>query len=202
MALNTQHKTVYGFEAFSRPSTVFQQEKNSSQLLTIDITALYMATTKAEELFPNDTPIFVNITPGTVIFLYKHQRKLSLPGINLVLELTEQENNRDRNGLVEAVQWIRGQLNCKIAIDDIASGYNRLRYLCDLEPDYVKIDRPLVQGCHLNQRKQAIIKGLCNITKLMGGKVIAEGIETIEESETLASLGVYLGQGFLFGFPS
>lgn len=197
--LNLKNNKIIGYEALSRPVAIFE-EKNKIKLLAIDLLALNLAIDKAKACFPDKkNKIFINIRPETLIWLYKTKQKLFLPEIlegNIVLEITEQGNEKP-----ELVKKAVESFNYEIAIDDISSGYNRLRYSNDLYPAYLKIDRPLIKECHRNERKQQMIKGIVQMGSLLGAEIIAEGIEKEKEKETLVKLGINFGQGFLLGKP-
>ena len=70
-----------------------------------------------------------------------------------------------------------------------------------LEPDIVKIDRNIISGISIDQRKFNSLKRLLRIIESCKASVIAEGIETEEDLEVLRELGVTVGQGFLMGKP-
>src|SRR4029077_277167 len=73
------------------------------------------------------------------------------------------------------------------------------RHLMNLRPSIVKVDIGLVRGVNFDMPKQAVIAGLVQFAAVTGALVIAEGIETPAEAETVRRLGVGLGQGYLFG---
>jgi EAL domain-containing protein (putative c-di-GMP-specific phosphodiesterase class I) len=88
-----------------------------------------------------------------------------------------------------------------IAFDDLGAGQSRLVELCEVPPDYVKLDRQLVHGIeHLGPR-QEIVQGLVRASRALGFQIIAEGIETPAQAEMCRRLGCQLGQGFLFSLP-
>lgn len=191
----------FGHEAFSRPSSIFHI-RNKKKLLAVDLQALALAMDKAQLLLPQGK-IFINVRPSTLVWLYKNDQKIYLPETNgLVLELTEGEQDGSIYYVKQAIKWIKGNLGCQFAIDDISSGFNRLRYVYELDPDYLKIDRPLIQNCHDSIKKQKVIKGIQDLAKTLKVELIAEGIEKEGEKETLVQLGVHYGQGYLFGKPS
>ncbi len=90
----------------------------------------------------------------------------------------------------------------RFALDDVGSGYAGLAALALLAPDYVKVDMAIVRDCHRDSAKQAVISALVRYAQRSGAAVIAEGVETPEEHETVRGLGVDLIQGFLIAPPS
>lgn len=200
--IHLQTGKIMGYEAFTRPSTIFQ-EKNKKRLLATDIHVMHLAINQAAEILTKGKKIFVNVRPNTLIWLYRSRQKLFLPDTKgVVLELTEGETDGPLTVVKEAVDWIRQVLGCEIAIDDITSGYNRISYISELIPEYVKIDRPVVRECSQSERKKHLIKSLIDLADNLGAKIIAEGIELQSERAALTKLGVHFGQGYLFGKPS
>ena len=93
------------------------------------------------------------------------------------------------------------ELGIKVALDDIGLGQSNYRMILECDPDYFKIDRYLVQGCESDSRRRAILESLLGLATRMGSKVIAEGIETNGDLETLKAIGITLLQGFLLAAP-
>ena len=90
---------------------------------------------------------------------------------------------------------------CSVAIDDAGTGYSNLEAIMKLEPTYLKIDMSLVRGIDASVVKQELIKALSGMARSITAQVIAEGIETPAEYQTLLDLGVEFGQGYLFARP-
>ena len=115
----------------------------------------------------------------------------------IVLEVTEHEVI-DEYGPLHVAMRALGP-NVRIATDDTGAGVANFRHLMNLRPNFVKVDVGLVRGVNFDVPKQAVIAGLVQFAAVTGALVIAEGIETIAEAETVKRLGVGLGQGYLFG---
>lgn len=90
----------------------------------------------------------------------------------------------------------------RFALDDVGAGYAGLAALALLAPEFVKIDMALIRDCHREPAKRAVIAALVQYAKQAGAAVIAEGVETKEESRVVCDLGVDLLQGFLFDRPT
>jgi EAL domain-containing protein (putative c-di-GMP-specific phosphodiesterase class I)/GGDEF domain-containing protein len=86
---------------------------------------------------------------------------------------------------------------CRVAIDDFGTGYSSLAYLTALPLDYLKIDRALVTGIVGNPRDRVVVRGVIDIARALGLKVIAEGVETPEQLALLTVEGCGCYQGFL-----
>ena len=90
----------------------------------------------------------------------------------------------------------------KLAVDDLGSGYSNLKYISDLRPDVVKLDRGLVGGLTKGTRLYRLVTAIVNLCVDMGAKVVAEGIETEGELRAVIGAGVHYGQGYLLARPA
>jgi len=122
------------------------------------------------------------------------------PVDRLIFEITEGEKIDDHAHLREIVQYYR-EKGFLTAIDDFGAGYSGLNLLADFQTDLVKLDIGLIRDIDRNKSRQAIVKGIIQVCKDLGIKIIAEGVETIEELEVLQSFGIELFQGFYFARP-
>jgi EAL domain-containing protein (putative c-di-GMP-specific phosphodiesterase class I) len=92
-------------------------------------------------------------------------------------------------------------LGVKISLDDFGTGYSSLSHLDNLGVDYLKIDRSFIKDISDNPHRFAICEGLIQISRKLGIKVVAEGIETQEQIELLKNIQCDYGQGYLFCKP-
>lgn len=118
----------------------------------------------------------------------------------VVVELTEHASvTIDR--LRASFERIR-EAGGRIAIDDAGAGYAGLAMLLDVRPELVKLDRSLVTGLDTDPARRVLVQAIGELTASIDAWVLAEGIETLAELETLVRLGVPLGQGYLLGRPA
>src|SRR5690606_23275038 len=89
-----------------------------------------------------------------------------------------------------------------IAIDDFGTGYSTFSYIKKLPADTLKIDMSFVRDILENENSQAIVKAIVTLADTAGLNVIAEGIESEEQSRMLFGLGCREGQGFFYGRPT
>ncbi len=87
------------------------------------------------------------------------------------------------------------------AIDDYGEGFAGLNHLIELEPDLVKIDLSLVRGVGHQKGRRAVIRSIAMMCEGMGIRLIAEGVETRTEYETLREPGLSMFQGYWFAKP-
>jgi len=88
-----------------------------------------------------------------------------------------------------------------VALDDFGTGYSSMSYLMDFHIDYLKIDQSFVRDITTNHGSRTIVESMILMAHKLGMKVIAEGIETIEQASILEEAGCDFGQGFYFSKP-
>ena len=105
--------------------------------------------------------------------------------------------------LTETVEKMHGlrSRGVRFAIDDFGTGYSSLSYLKELPIDVLKIDRSFVSHVDTNDDDAAIAKTILSLASYMGLHVVAEGVETESQFETLRNFGCHLFQGYLLGRP-
>ncbi|MBT2338438.1 MULTISPECIES: EAL domain-containing protein [Pseudomonas] len=122
------------------------------------------------------------------------------PPDRLMFEVTEGEKVDDPDHLKSIFTEYERQ-GFTTAIDDFGSGYSGLNLLALFQPHVLKIDMALTRGIDQDPVKQAIVEGIILVAKRLGVTVVAEGIETPEESAALSGLGIELMQGYLYARP-
>lgn len=146
--------------------------------------------------------MFVNIHPAEVAMGVLTQREdplLSFAG-RVILEITERASLDAGPRLDAQLKRLR-DLGYRFAVDDLGEGYAGLTSLVHLQPDIAKIDMSLVRNIDRAPLKRDIVAALVDMARRSGIVVVAEGVETIEESEVLIALGCDLLQGYLFAKP-
>ncbi len=118
----------------------------------------------------------------------------------LELEITESLIMKDIEHNITSLQAIRN-LGVTIAIDDFGTGFSSLSYLSRLPVDSLKIDRSFVNDMTAGPRRLALVSTIINLAHSMDLKVVAEGVETEEQSRLLRLLACDEMQGFLFSKP-
>jgi predicted signal transduction protein with EAL and GGDEF domain len=118
----------------------------------------------------------------------------------LRLELTESVTIRDEERTTRILSELRN-LRVRLCIDDFGTGYSSLSYLRRFALDILKIDRSFVTDMLINSESHEIVRTILNLGKNLRMKVVAEGVETIEQMTLLRSLGCEFAQGYLFSRP-
>jgi EAL domain-containing protein (putative c-di-GMP-specific phosphodiesterase class I)/DNA-binding NarL/FixJ family response regulator len=152
------------------------------------------------DALPPDTFLSVNASPELLRERTLADMVTAVPGRRLVLEVTEHAEVADYETLVTRLHDLR-EAGCRIAVDDAGAGYASLRHILRLRPDYIKLDMTLTQGIDRDRDRRALASSLLTFAREVSATVIAEGIETEAELETLRGLGATLGQGYYLARP-
>jgi EAL domain-containing protein (putative c-di-GMP-specific phosphodiesterase class I)/DNA-binding NarL/FixJ family response regulator len=168
------------------------------------VTELELATARrAVELIgsrPEGTSLAVNLSPSTVLVGVEEALGGDIPWDRIIIELTEHAPVVDYVALNAALAPIREQ-GARVAVDDTGAGFASLRHILDLHPDIIKVDIGITRGIDVDPSRAAIAGMLIRFADEVGIRVVAEGIETESERDTLLSLGAHFGQGYLLGRP-
>lgn len=158
-----------------------------------------------DTLYPNIAPtVSINAPPKTLIQgwdLISNTLDEVPDPTRITIEITEHDlEDADTNNLNRVINSLRDR-GFGVAIDDFGMGHSNLTRLSGLPFTEVKLDRALTQNLNMNPMSHELVRQLVTISKQQNLKIIAEGIETGEEKEIVKTLGVPVGQGFLFGKP-
>jgi EAL domain-containing protein (putative c-di-GMP-specific phosphodiesterase class I) len=151
---------------------------------------------------PPPANLFVNLHPADLEDeeLYADDGALTPFADQVVLEITERAALDRIHELQSRVTRLRS-LGYRIAIDDLGAGYAGLTSFAQLEPEVVKVDMSLVRGIDGSPMKQKLVRSIISLCTELGIQLVAEGIETPGERDSLISLGGDLCQGYLFARP-
>jgi EAL domain-containing protein (putative c-di-GMP-specific phosphodiesterase class I) len=157
---------------------------------------------------PSTTTYAINVTPASMLdprfeakAFAEQVRASGLSPQRVTLEVTEQQAVDDVEPLRRHVKALR-RAGFGFAVDDAGAGYASFTLIAALRPSIIKIDRDIVRGLQRDDAKQALVEAFVSFGRRIGAQIVAEGVERRAELETLRSLGVPYGQGFLLGRPS
>lgn len=207
---------VVGYEILSRgpvnsplhaPSSLFEVAKEYNKTAELELLCKKNTSHNLKDI-DSSTLLFINVDP--LVFedtafkqyiLNDFLRSKKIQPSNIVFEINENTNitnydefNASLNDYIDH--------GYKIALDDLGTGNSGLKTLTEIKPNYIKIDMYFIRNIDTDSFKQKLIESFVKFANSTNIKVIAEGIETKEELETLISLGVFAGQGYYLGKPS
>lgn len=149
------------------------------------------------------TPLFVNIHPSEFDhgFLVRPDDPIFAHDHPVYLEITESVPLSHFALCHSVLKEVRGK-GVFLAVDDLGAGYSNLKYIADLAPEIVKLDRELIAGVTIDSRTHRLIRHIVNLCNDMGAQVVAEGVETQGELEAVVAAGIRLVQGYLLARPA
>ena len=118
----------------------------------------------------------------------------------LKLELTESVLAEDVDAVVCKMQVLKA-VGISFSLDDFGTGFSSLSYLKRLPLDQLKIDQSFVRNLGAKQTDDVIVQTIIGMARNLELDVIAEGVETAEQRDTLARYGCHYFQGYLLGHP-
>jgi EAL domain-containing protein (putative c-di-GMP-specific phosphodiesterase class I) len=219
LKLNTGE--TIGFEALNRPAETnlfpstedfYEFVGQSNQIFLVECfcrnNALKRFVERLNGNFQQEaTLIFINIHPCVLMDSNYHSGEtlqlissLEIDPRQVVFELTERSAVTDYSMFEKVLSHYRSQ-GFRIAIDDVGSGYNSLKTLICLKPEFIKLDRSLIENIDQNFEKQQLVKLIIEYAKQSKTEIIAEGIERAKELAFIRKHGVDYAQGFALGKP-
>ena len=213
--LNTFELT--GFEALLRwkdanneinlPFTVeeaFNDYDLASKISDIIQTKVFKDLSSWIEQEMNVVPISINASPVEFMrddyaeLLLKRLKKFKVPHHLIEIEITEHIlAERGAEYVIRALTQLK-DAGVRIALDDFGTGHSSMTHLRDYPVDCLKIDYNFVNRINEEKSINAIVEGIAKLGPILSLDVIAEGIETREQLESLKNFGCKYGQGFLF----
>ncbi len=159
-------------------------------------------------LMPDREILFVNVDPRAALDVETSLRttwpvvdRLNADPSRICLEIVRPERCADRDMLQELICAHR-ERGAVIALDDLTGGPDSLAYLELLKPDFAKIDIKLTSGIQFSAGRRRLVAALVECAHECGARVVAEGIERVDEFEAMRDLDCDFGQGYYFGYPT
>ncbi|HVY25106.1 MAG TPA: EAL domain-containing protein [Polyangiaceae bacterium] len=207
--VDSQDRSIFGYETFMRssddvaplPTTILRAAERSGRVAQIE-RKVRAETAIAMAAAPDDWLFFVNVHPRDLLDheLYAPETPLSRLAHRVVLEITDRAELETTPNARERVRDLR-RMGYRFGLDDLGAGYGGLTTFVTLEPEFIKLDSALVRNIHGSPAQRQVVGSLSQLCRDMGARVIAEGVETPAEHETLVSLGCSLLQGHLYAPP-
>ncbi|XGA81374.1 EAL domain-containing protein [Halomonas sp. CH40] len=201
------NQRIAGYEALTRfnatpqrsPDKWFNEAARVGLQETLEITAIQHALEYFHYL-PDSTYLSLNASPSTIVSDRLLEVLAPYPLNRLMLEVTEHDVVDDYDNLYEALSNMRAQ-GLRLAIDDAGAGYASFRHILRLSPEVIKLDQSLTRDIDSRPESQALAAALVGFASKTHSRLIAEGVETQQELDTLKHIGVQKVQGYLLGKP-
>jgi EAL domain-containing protein (putative c-di-GMP-specific phosphodiesterase class I) len=209
------HTRVWGHEALIRGLSGEGADEmlarvTPEQKYRFDSACRVKAIELAARLYPPDQNLHLSINfmpnavyepAGCLRATLAAAQKHHFPKHSIMFEFTENEQVVSTQHLQNIITEYRKQ-GFITALDDFGAGYAGLGLLAEFQPDLLKIDMKLIRGIDTSRARQAIVASLLRLARELDITVLAEGIETSAEFETLKNAGISLFQGFYFARPA
>lgn len=118
----------------------------------------------------------------------------------ITIEITEGSLMSDVEVSKTVISHLKN-IGFKIALDDFGTGYSSISYMVKYPTDYLKIDRSFITNIHQNKNLQTLVTNITKMAHSLGISVVAEGVETREESQMVKQIDCDVIQGYLFAKP-
>jgi EAL domain-containing protein (putative c-di-GMP-specific phosphodiesterase class I) len=188
-------------DPFSRPDRTIATAERFGLSLELE----RLAVRKAWEVIPllgEQQFVAVNVAPhGLVELARRANQKDDLPLSPVVVEVTEHAAVESYTSLHRQLDPLR-KAGLRLAVDDAGAGYASLRHVLELRPDFIKVDRSLIDGIAFDHARRVAVSGFLSLALDLGSTVVAEGIERPADLEAVRDLGLHAVQGYLIAKPS
>ncbi|EOY2073748.1 EAL domain-containing protein [Vibrio alginolyticus] len=159
---------------------------------------------RLQEIYGEEVGVTINRSLNTKLdslqILQRSHDLIKASGVDpkrVTIELTETAYFEQDEEHTRALEEVRKE-GIEIAIDDFGTGYSSFSYLEKGQFDLLKIDRKFIKNIHKGSTSYNIVKMVTELAQQMNVKVVAEGVESKQELQVLAEIGVDYMQGFLF----
>jgi EAL domain-containing protein (putative c-di-GMP-specific phosphodiesterase class I) len=205
--VNLRTGRVVGIEAFARfrdgagvgPTARLSEAQEIGLRRELELAAIRSAVANVD-LLPPAWFLAVNASPATLAWSRFAEERDEWPLASMWFEVSLRDDPAvwfERLGDL----WVSSAVRPQMALDDTGATSASLKAVHQLEPDVVKIAPELVRGIDHKPDQQALVATIGVFAKEVGAVLLAEGVESQAEADTLESIGVRLAQGYLFGAP-
>ena len=154
----------------------------------------------AFQISVNRSPVQFHSEDSSHSAWFDHLQRLGLPGQSIAVEITERLLLDSSVAVTDQLLAFR-DAGMQVSLDDFGTGYSALAYLKKFDIDYLKIDRSFIHNLAPDSNDMALCEAIIVMAHKLGLKVIAEGVETVQQRDLLAAAGCDYGQGYLFSEP-
>jgi EAL domain-containing protein (putative c-di-GMP-specific phosphodiesterase class I) len=205
--LDIRTRGLVGVEALARfpaeprrpPNVWFDEAWTVGRGVDLELAAVAAAFAQLKHL-PPETFLAVNVSPETISSPRMDVALVGLPSERIILEFRERAPVNDHYALTQAVARLRAN-GVRLAVDDAGAGFENLSNILELTPDIIKFDVALTRDVDTDPVRHSLASSLVAFGAQLDSVVVAEGIETDGELNTLREIGFGYGQGYHLGRP-
>lgn len=204
--VDLQKRTTFGFESLVRSDaseyptamSIIEEAVEKRFMGQLGRALRHMAVTRCTH-----HPLFLNLHPAEFDegWLVRPDDAITCHDHDIYLEITESVPLTHFRYCHSVLREVRSK-GIKVAVDDLGAGHSNLKYIADLAPEVVKLDRNLIAQLRRGGRLQTLVTAIVDLCNKLGAKVVAEGIETREEMLAVLETGAHYGQGYFLGRPA
>ncbi|MGM9512839.1 sensor domain-containing phosphodiesterase [Roseateles sp. DB2] len=205
--VDVSNARVGGFESLARfspqpvrpPDVWFAEAAHVGRAVEMETKAIRLALAALQHL-PPDIYVTVNTSPETIVH---GQFASMLEGYALervVVEVTEHQVVECYEDLAAVMLPLQSK-GLRVAIDDAGAGYASFRHILNLHPNIVKMDSSITHCIDADRSRRALAAAMHGFAAETGCHLVAEGVETMAELETIRRLGIGKAQGYHLGRP-
>lgn len=185
----------------TRPPNIWFDEAHEAGLgATLELAAIAEAMASLSVL-PESAYLSINASPATILTPAFGDVMARAPASRVVLEITEHASVENYTSLIDAPAALR-QTGMRVAVDDAGAGYSSLKHILQLKPDFIKLDIGLTRDIDRDPARRAMAAALIAFAHHTGSRIVAEGVETALELDTLGELGADAAQGYYLARPA
>lgn len=154
---------------------------------------------------PSNFHVAINICPNHIaeasllehcqLFIEKLNNK-----VELVLEITERGNFEFSSNMKNKISMLL-KAGVQFSLDDFGTGYSTHSYIQKIQVEYIKIDRSFTKMIGMDEISHHIVSNVVNLAENINAKIVAEGVETLEQAAFLKNKKIPYQQGYLYGKP-
>ncbi len=217
IVFNSNPTRVYAYECLMRavdhagqiiyPDRLINAARQSGRLDRLDHAARIKAIETAAGrkldccVFINFSPQFIEDPPDSWERTIEAALNSGIEPSRFVFEVIESDEITDLTKLLDILESCR-EAGCRVALDDVGTGYNSLQLMSQVRPDFIKLDMELIRDIDRDAYKSCVAGKLLELARELGVYTVVEGVETNGEWQWSVDHGADFSQGYLFARPA
>lgn len=208
--VSASEKRIIGYEALMRsrsqvlphPGAILEAAERLNRLPDLGRHIRFLCAQEIAKTSDDNLLFFINLHPRDLLDedLYEEDTPLAKHAHRIVFEVTERTSLELISDMSDRLSLLK-RIGYRLAVDDLGAGYAGLCSIASLMPHVIKLDMSLVRNIDQSTIQQNIVRAVINLAASISVQIIAEGVETPAERQTLINQGCDLLQGYLLAKP-